>query len=86
MGYKVTIIASLFSFNKDGKGCFLDGPSEYDDMNGYHVVRLAYKSPIKINRTLRHYEGTAEALERENPDIISHIMFHSQIFRFSKTI
>ena len=70
MGYKVTIIASLFSFNKDGKGCFLDVPSEYDDMNGYHVVRLAYKSPIKINRTLRHYEGTAEALERENPDII----------------
>ena len=70
MGHKVTVIASLFSFNKEGKGCFLDEPSEYNDKNGYHVIRLAYKSPVKINKTLRHYEGTAEVLEKESPDVI----------------
>lgn len=45
-------------------------PSEYNDKNGYHVIRLAYKSPVKINKTLRHYEGTAEVLEKESPDVI----------------
>lgn len=70
MGHEVTVIASLFSFNKEGKGYFLDEPSEYDDNNGYHVIRLAYKRPIKMNRILRRYEGTVEVLEKESPDVI----------------
>lgn len=70
MGHDVTVIASLFSFNKEGKGCYMDGYSEYEDKNGFHVVRLPYKSPVKINRTLRHYEKFEEVLNRESPDII----------------
>jgi len=70
MGFDVTVIASLFSYGSNGKVCYLNGYSEYDDNNGFHVVRLPYKKPIKINRTFRHYEKFAEILEREKPDII----------------
>lgn len=70
MGYEVTVIASLVSYNSEGKGCYLEGYSEYEDKNGYHVVRLPYRSPVKINRTLRHYERLKEILAREAPDII----------------
>lgn len=70
MGHDVTVIASLFSFNKDGRGCYLDGYSEYEDKNGFHVVRLPYKSPVKINRILRRYEKFEEVLNRESPDVI----------------
>lgn len=70
MGYDVTVVASLYTFNKEGKGCFLEHSSEYDDPNGFHVVRLEYKTPIKYNKLLRHYVGFKEVLEREAPDII----------------
>lgn len=70
MGYDVTVIASLFSFNEKGKGCMLDGYSEYEDNNGFHVVRLPYKKPLRINRTLRHYCRFEEILDREAPDIV----------------
>lgn len=80
MGYDVTVIASLFTFNKEGKGCYLDGFSEYDDENGFHVVRLPYKSPLKYNRTFRHYQRFQEILEREKPDIIfSHNVSYGDI-------
>lgn len=70
MGHDVTMIASLFTFNKEGMGTYLDGYSEYEDANGFHVVRLPYKSPVRINKTLRHYEKFEEILNREAPDII----------------
>lgn len=70
MGFDVTVIASLFTFGSDGKGSMLTGYSEYDDKNGFHVVRLPYKKPVKINRILRQYESFANILERENPDVV----------------
>lgn len=80
MGHDVTVIASLFTFGKDGKGCWLKGYSEYDDKNGFHVIRLPYKAPTKINHTLRRYERFAEILERESPDIIfSHNVSYADI-------
>lgn len=80
MGHDVTVIASLFTFGKDGKGSWLTGYSEYDDKNGFHVVRLPYKVPVKINHTLRRYERFAEILEREAPDIIfSHNISYADI-------
>lgn len=80
MGYDVTVIASLFTFNKEGKGCYLDGFSEYDDENGFHIVRLPYKSPFKYNCTFRHYQRFEEILEREKPDIIfSHNVSYGDI-------
>ena len=83
MGYDVTVIASLFTFNKDGIGEFLKGYSEYDDNDGYHVIRLPYKSPIFINKTFRRYDSFANVLEREKPDLI---FSHGISFGDSKVI
>lgn len=70
MGYDVTVIASLFTFNEKGKGCYLSGPTEYNSSNGFHIIRLAYKKPTRINRVLRKYEGLYQALIKEKPDVI----------------
>ena len=70
MGHEVTVIASLVSFNKEGKPCLLPSPSERMDENGFKVIRLAYKTPVKINRVLRKYQGLYETLVDEKPDVI----------------
>lgn len=70
MGHDVTVIASSFSFNEHGKGCHLPVPSERIDGNGYKVIRLAYRSPLKINRRLRRYKNLYNTLLNENPDVI----------------
>ena len=69
-GHDVTVIASLFSYDDKGQGCYLPGASTYADKNGYKVIRLAYKNPLKWNQRLRHYEGFEKALFNEAPDII----------------
>ena len=70
-GHDVTVIASLFSFNKEGKGYYIERPSEYFNSFGIKVVRIDYKKPFhKINRLLRHYDGLLEKLAAEKPDII----------------
>ncbi len=69
-GHDVTVIASLFTFNTSGRGVFLSQPAEYQDKNGFKVMRLAYKKPIRWNRLFRHYIGLDEALERISPDLI----------------
>jgi glycosyltransferase involved in cell wall biosynthesis len=70
LGHDVTVIASLLSFDDEGKVTYLSGPSVRNDEGGFKVVRIAYKRPHKINRFLRRYEGLFELLERESPDII----------------
>lgn len=70
MGYDVTVIASLVSFNKEGKPCLLPSPSERIDENGYKVIRLGYKEPIITNKVLRRYQGLYRFLVNEQPDII----------------
>ena len=70
MGHEVTVIASLVSFNKEGKPCLLPSPSERIDEDGYKVIRLGYKEPTKINRILRKYQFFYETLVKEKPDVI----------------
>lgn len=70
MGHDVTVIASLVSFNKEGKPCLLPAPSERMDEDGYKVIRLAYKEPVRFNKVLRKYQGLYETLVTENPDMI----------------
>lgn len=85
MGHQVTVIASLFTFGANGRGRLLDGYSEYDDKNGFHIVRLPYKKPLMINRILRRYERFEEVLNRENPDIIfSHNVSYANISELVK--
>ena len=69
-GHEVTVIASLFTYDEKGKGTYLQEPSRYEDKNGYRVIRLAYKTPIRWNRFFRHYKGLLRTIEEINPDII----------------
>lgn len=70
LGYDVEVIASLISFDKNGKGIFLEKGSSYTNEYGIPVTRLDNKKPIKIYRKLKRYIGTYAALEKANPDIL----------------
>lgn len=69
MGYEVEVLASLFSFDENGKGCLLKKGGRYYNEYNIPVTRLEYKG-LKINRKLRRYKGTYEAICNANPDII----------------
>lgn len=70
MGFDVTVIASLFTFNKEGKGTFLSSSQRYKDDNGFNVIRLSYKKPAFWNKVFRHYEGLKKCINEIAPDII----------------
>jgi 1,2-diacylglycerol 3-alpha-glucosyltransferase len=71
MGYDVSVIASLVSFDLNGNGCLLKASNEYVCDDGYKVTRLDYRRPFKsINRILRIYEKMYPSIEKEKPDII----------------
>lgn len=68
-GYDVEIVASLFTFDENGKGKFLPSACKYDNEYGIPVTRLAFKGG-KIAKKLRRYVGLKEELERIAPDLI----------------
>ena len=70
LGYDVEIIASLITFDKNGKGTFLSEGSSYINEHGIKVTRIDNKKPLKIYRKLNRYVGTYEAIEKAAPDII----------------
>jgi len=69
MGFNVEIIASLFTFDKTGKGCYLKKGGSYINEYGIFVTRLEYKK-TKYSKKLRLYEGTYDSIEKAKPDII----------------
>lgn len=69
-GHFVEVIASLFTFNAEGKGEYLTEACRYRDENGFDVVRLNYKRPLKWNRFFRHFEMLYEEIEKFVPDVI----------------
>lgn len=70
LGYDVEVIASLVTFDKDGKGTFLDKGSTYQNEYNIKVTRLDYKKPVKVYRKLKRYVGTYTAIEKAGPDIL----------------
>lgn len=70
LGYDVEVIASLVTFDKDGKETFLEKGSVYQNEYDIKVTRLGYKKPEKVYRELKRYIGTYEALKKANPDIL----------------
>ncbi len=70
MGYDVEVIASLVTFDENGKITFYSSAKQYRNEYDISVTRLNYKEPTKIWRKLRRYEGFAEALEKSSPDIL----------------
>ncbi len=69
-GHEVMMVASLFTFDAFGKGAYLPHPSRYQDKNGFTVVRLAYKKPVKWNQFFRHFKGLKKIIEKFCPDVI----------------
>lgn len=69
-GYDVEVIASLETFDKDGKPCLYTGDMNYINENNVPVTRLNYKSPQKIYKKLRRFVGFEETLNKAKPDIM----------------
>ena len=68
-GHDVHIVASLVSFDENGKPMLLPKADKYINEYGIPVTRLDYK-PGKAARRFRRYEGFAEELEQIAPELI----------------
>ncbi|WP_370807623.1 glycosyltransferase family 4 protein [Faecalibacillus intestinalis] len=68
-GNDVEIIASLFTFDKNGNGTYLEKECKYKNEYGIRVTRLNYKK-TPFSKRLRHYTGLKEEIERFTPDCI----------------
>ena len=70
LGYQVEVIASLLTFDKNGKYTDYSGQLEYTNEYGIPVTRLKYKKPEKVFRKLRRYIGFQQVIEHSVPDVI----------------
>lgn len=70
LGYETEIIASLDTFNKAGQFVQYSGDLVYRNEYDIPVRRLPYRSPEKLYRILRRYQGVREALEQAKPDML----------------
>lgn len=70
-GHQVVVVASLLSFDHNGKLSLIKSTGSYNSRDGYKVVRIDYAKPFyRINRFFRHYDGLISILNDEKPDII----------------
>lgn len=71
MGHSVSIIASLITFDKNGKGTYLQNPASYINEYGIPVHRIDYRSFLKpMQKLFRRYSNTYELIEENQPDVI----------------
>lgn len=68
-GHDVEIVASLVSFDENGKAIRLPKADKYTNEYGIPVTRLEY-ADSKFSRRLRHYKNFRQELERVAPDLI----------------
>lgn len=69
-GYEIEVIASLETFDDNGKITYYKKATRYINENGIHVTRINYKNPQKIYIKLKRFIGLNEALEKSKPDIL----------------
>lgn len=70
-GHEVTVIASLVSFDSNGRSCLLKKESVHQTKEGYKVIRVDYKKVFyKLNKFIRRYNDISILLENEKPDLI----------------
>ena len=69
-GYEVEVIASLETFDDNGKTCYYSEAKQYTNENDVLVTRLNFKSPDKIYKKLKRFSGLSQALEKAKPDIL----------------
>ena len=72
LGYDVTVIASLVSYDKNGMRCYLKEGEYKCNRDGYKVIRIDYKKGFFriLYKRLRFYSNTYDLLVSEKPDII----------------
>ena len=68
-GHDVEIVASLFTFDKNGNGMWLPKADKYVNEHGTPVTRLEFKFG-KVSKMLRRYVGLENELERFEPELI----------------
>lgn len=68
-GHDVEIVASLFTFDENGKGMWLPRASKYENEYGIPVTRLEFQKG-KLSSRLRRYQGLKAELERIAPELI----------------
>lgn len=70
-GFQVTVLASLVTFDKNGKITSFPNESNYKSSDGFNVIRVNYKKGIyKLNKRFRRYDNIYSRIVKENPDII----------------
>lgn len=69
-GHEVEVIASLETFDENGKTSFYPEPKIYQNEYDIKVTRLAFKKPEKIYKKFKRYIGVFEALVKAKPDIL----------------
>ena len=70
LGYEVEVIASLVTFDKDGKGTYYPEAKTYKNEYDIKVTRLNYKKPLLVYRKLKRYIGVYEALVQAAPGML----------------
>lgn len=70
MGFDVSAIASLQSYDKNGNICYDLTAGEYINENGIPVTRIPYKKDNKIYHKVRKFKGLYKALEKADPHVI----------------
>ncbi len=69
-GHEVSVIASLQTFDENGKTAYLPHGSSYRNEYDIPVVRLDYKKPVKVYRKMKRFVGTYEALCQASPEVL----------------
>lgn len=69
-GHHVEVIASLATFDKNGKPAYMEKSGTYQNEYNIKVTRLDYRKPLKIYHRLKRYIGTYNALEEAKPELL----------------
>lgn len=69
-GHHVEVIASLQTFDKDGKPAYMPEAKTYQNEYDIKVIRLEYKKPVTVYHKMKRYVGTYKALEEANPEVL----------------
>ncbi len=68
-GHEVEIVASLYTFDENGKGAWLPKATKYMNEHDIPVTRLAF-TKSKFSSRIRRYVGLMDELERFNPEVL----------------
>ena len=69
-GHEVYVIASLQTYDANGKVTFMEMKEPYLTEHGVEVTRIPYKKDNKLCRKIRIFKGLYEALESKHPEVL----------------